>query len=170
MGFRELRPITIGIAGVAGTGGIGIMVSRLAAGQDGSAGICLLLAASFFATGLMAALGLVLDYRLERLALRDQAATAHRELDLRVTQLELQRAILEKIPDGTKAAQAYHRMTMADVLRRNLGREGPPVGDKKLFVICRVWIPACFQRARWLARCAAFVNQVMLVVMGSSWT
>jgi hypothetical protein len=138
MGFRGLRPMTIGIAGAAGTGGIGVMVSRLAAGQDGSAGTCFLLAASFFAASLMAALGLILDYRLERLRLQEQAAIVQRNLDLRVTQLRLQRAILEKIPDGTKAAHAYQRMTMADALRTaGLDEENFPATGASAFTAYR---------------------------------
>ncbi len=117
MGLRGLGPISIGIAGAAGTGGIGIMVSRLAAGQDSSVDTCLMLAASFITTSLIAALGLTLNYRLERLALEARAVAAQRSLELRITQLELQRAILEKIQNGTMAAHAYQRMTAADTLR-----------------------------------------------------
>ena len=116
MGLRKLGPITIGIAGAAGTSGIGIMVSRLASGHSSVADTCLILAASFISTSLIAALGLILNYRLGRLALQARMSAAQRNADLRITRLELQRAILDKIQDGAMAAQAYQRMTAADAL------------------------------------------------------
>jgi hypothetical protein len=69
---RKLSPITIGIAGAAGTSGIGIVVSRLPTGQGGVMVTCLVLAMSFTVTSLTA-LGLILNYRLGKLALRVQA-------------------------------------------------------------------------------------------------
>jgi len=114
MGFQKLGPVTIGIAGATGTSSIGIMASRLASGRDGTVGTCLVLAASFVITGFIAALGLILNYRLERLTLQARASAVQRRDDLRATQLELQRAVLGKIPSGTKAAHAYVGMTAAD--------------------------------------------------------
>lgn len=116
MRLRKLGSITIGIAGAAGTSGIGIMVSRLASGHGSDTDNCLMLAASFITTSVIAALGLILNYRLERLVLQAQASAAQRNADLRITRLEFQRAILNKIQDGTMAAQAYQRMTAADAL------------------------------------------------------
>lgn len=113
---RKLGLITIGIAGAAGTSGIGIMASRLASGQGSTMDTCLVLATSFITTSLIAALGLILNYRLRKLALQARASAAQRSADLRITRLELQRAILEKIHDGTKAAHAYQKMTAADAL------------------------------------------------------
>jgi hypothetical protein len=116
MELKGLGPISIGIAGAASAGGIGIMAPRLAAGQDSPVDTSLMLAASFITTSLIAALGLTLNYRLERLALQARAAATQRSLELRITQLELQRAILKKIQDGATAAHAYQRMTAADTL------------------------------------------------------
>lgn len=122
MGLRKLGSITIGISGAAGTSGIGIMVSRLAWGHGGVTDTCLILAVSFITTSVIAALGLILNYRLERLALQARTSAAQRNADLRTTRLELQRAILEKIQDGTMAAQAYQRMTAADALSARFHR------------------------------------------------
>ena len=113
---RKLGAITIGIAGAAGTSGIGIMVSRLGSDQGSVMDTCLVLATSFITTSLIAALGLILNYRYRRMALQVQASALQRSADLRITRLELQRAILDKIHDGTKAAHAYQKMTKADAL------------------------------------------------------
>jgi hypothetical protein len=86
---RKLGPITIGIAGAAGTSGIGIMVSRLASGQGSAMDTCLVLATSFIITSLIAALGLILNYRLGKLTLQAQASAAQRRADLRIARLEL---------------------------------------------------------------------------------
>jgi hypothetical protein len=121
---RKLGPIIIGIAGAAGTGGIGIMVSRLASGQGSAMDICLVLATSFITTSLIAALGLILNYRLGKQALQALASALQRSADLGVTRLELQRAVLDKIQDGTKAARAYQKMIAADALyARSHGHE-----------------------------------------------
>lgn len=112
MGSRKPGPITIGIAGAAGTSGIGIMVSRLASGQGSVKDICFMFATSVVTTSLIAALGLILNYRLGKLALQVQASALQRSAELRITRLELQRAILDKIQDGTKAAQAYQKMSL----------------------------------------------------------
>lgn len=113
---RKLGPITIGIAGATGTSGIGIMVSRLASGQGTVMDTCLVFAASFITTSLIAALGLILNYRLRKQALQTRASALQRSADLRITRVELQRAVLEKIHDGPEAADAYQKMTAADAL------------------------------------------------------
>ena len=111
MGSRKSGPITIWIAGAAGTSGIGVMISRLASGQGSAKDTCLMLSTSIIATSLIAALGLILNYRLGKQALQVQASALQRSADLCITRLELQRAILDKIQDGTKAAQAYQKMS-----------------------------------------------------------
>lgn len=116
MGPRKLGPITIGIAGAAGTSGIAIMVSRLGAGQGSAMDTCFMLATSFITTSLIAALGLILSYRLGKLALQAQASAAQRSAELSKTRLELQRAVLDKVQDSTNAAEAYQKMTAADAL------------------------------------------------------
>lgn len=116
MGSRKLGPITIGIVCAAGTSGMGIMIFRLASGHGSVMGTCLMFATSMIATSLVTALGFILNYRLGKLALQTQASATRRSADLRITRLELQRAILEKIQNGTKAAHAYQRMTAADAL------------------------------------------------------
>jgi hypothetical protein len=113
---RKLGPITIGIAGAAGTSGIGIMVSRLASGQGTAMDTCLVLAASFIPTSLIAALGLILNYRLGKQALQMRASALQRSADLCITRVELQRAVLDKIHDGPEAADGYRKMTAADAL------------------------------------------------------
>lgn len=112
MGSRKLGPITIGIAGAAGTSGIGIMICRLASGQGSAKDTCFMLSASIFTTSLIAALGLIFNYRLGKQALQLQASALQRSADLCITRLELQRAILDKIQDGTKAALAYQKMSL----------------------------------------------------------
>jgi hypothetical protein len=122
---RKLSPITIGIAGAAGTSGIGIVVSRLPTGQGNVMVTCLVLAMSFTVTSLTAVLGLILNYRLGKLALHAQASALQRSADMRITRMELQRVILDKIQDGTKAAHAYREMTAVDALSRpNLVTDG----------------------------------------------
>src|ERR1700759_2396724 len=81
MEFRKVGPITIGIAGGAGTSGIGIMVFRLASGQGSVMDACLVLAASFITTSLIAALGLILNYRLGKQALQTQASALQHNAD-----------------------------------------------------------------------------------------
>jgi hypothetical protein len=115
-GPGKLGPVTIGIAGAVGTSGIGIIVARLASGQGSTMDVCLMLAGSFITTSLAGALGLVLNYQLEKLKLQVQDSAARRSAELRKTRLELQRAIIENVRDGTKAAHAYQEMTAADAL------------------------------------------------------
>jgi hypothetical protein len=52
MASRKLGPITIAIAGAAGTSGIGIMVTRLASGQGSAKDTCFMLATSIITTSL----------------------------------------------------------------------------------------------------------------------
>jgi hypothetical protein len=115
-GPGKLGPVTIGIAGAVGTSGIGVAAARLTSGQGGTMDVCLMIAGSFISTSLVWALGLVLNYQLEKLKLQAQDSAAQRSAELSKTRLELQRAIIESVHDGTKAAYAYRTMTAADAL------------------------------------------------------
>jgi hypothetical protein len=116
MRSRKLSRITIGMARATGTGGLGFTAFRMALGHGGTAGTCVVFTASFLMTGLVAALGLVLNYRLGKLTIQAQTASAERSANLRRMRLELQRSVLDKVQEGTKGAEAYQEVTTADAL------------------------------------------------------
>jgi hypothetical protein len=115
-GPGKLGPVTIGITGAVGTSGVSIIVARLASGPGGAADTCLMLAGYFITTSLIAALGLILNYRLEKAGLRTRDSAAQRCHELSATRLDLQRGIIDKIRDGGDASHAYQAMTAADAL------------------------------------------------------
>jgi hypothetical protein len=115
-GPGKLGPVTIGITGAVGTGGAGIIVARLASGPGGAVDTCLMLAGYLITTSLIAALGLILNYRLEKAGLQAWESAAQRGHELRATRLELQRGIIDKVKDGGDASHAYQAMTAADAL------------------------------------------------------
>ena len=114
MRSRILGQITVGMAGLTGTSGLGFTAFRLASGRSGIAETCIVLMTSVGMAGFVAALGIVLNYRIGKLTVQAQAASAKRDDDLRQMRLELQRSILEKVQEGTKGAQAYLTMATAD--------------------------------------------------------
>jgi hypothetical protein len=116
MRSRILGRVTVGMAGLTGTSGLGFTAFRMASDRSGIAETCIVLTTSFVMAGLVAALGIVFNYRLGKLTLQVQAASAERGDDLRRMRLELQRLILDKIQEGTKGAQAYLTMVTADAL------------------------------------------------------
>jgi hypothetical protein len=111
--------LTVGIAGLAGTGGLGFAVFKMASGHTWTAGTYVALMVSFVVTGLVTALKLVLNYRLGKLTLQAQAAVVERDDNLRRMHLELQRSILDKIHKGTDGAQAYLTMAAAEAITRS---------------------------------------------------
>jgi hypothetical protein len=115
MQHSKLGRITIGMAGATGTSGFGLAACRIAS-HGGAAEAWVVLTASFVTTGLVATLGLILNYRLGKLALQAQAASARHGADLRRMRLEIQRSILDRIQEGTKGAKAYRTMATADAL------------------------------------------------------
>ena len=131
-GPGRLGPVTIGITGAVGTSGLGIIVARLASGRGGAADTCLMLAGYFITTILIAALGLILNYRLEKAGLQAQDRVAQRSHELSATRLELQRGIIDRVKDGGDAAHAYQAMTAADALSRSAAPAGesPMPGER----------------------------------------
>jgi hypothetical protein len=105
-----------GIAGLVGTGGLGLAVFTTGSSHNRAFETCALLVASFVVTGLVAMLRLVLSYRLGKLALQTEAAALDHQDSLQRMHLELQRSILERIDDGAEGARAYVTMTSAKTM------------------------------------------------------
>lgn len=116
MRSRILGRITIGIAGLSGSTGLGFTAFRMVSGRGEVTETCAVLTSMFVMTGIMTALGMVLNYRLGKLRLQIEATSAERGDDLRRMRLELQRSILDGIQEGTQGAQAYLTMARADAL------------------------------------------------------
>jgi hypothetical protein len=125
-GPGKLGLVTMGVTGAVGTSGVGIIVARLASGRGGTVDTCLMLAGYFITTGLIAALGLILNYRLEKARLQVWDSAARRAHELSATRLELQRGIIDKVRYGGDAAHAYQMMIAADALYV-LSRSGAPI-------------------------------------------
>jgi len=125
MRSRILGRITVGMAGLAGTSGLGLTAFRMASGRSGIAESCIVLTTSFVMTGLVAVLGLVLNYRLGKLTAQAQAASGERGDELWRMRLELQRSVLDKIQEGTEGAQAYLTMATADALYLSAEQRAP---------------------------------------------
>jgi hypothetical protein len=111
-----------------GTSGAGIIAARLASGRGSTMDTCLMLAGYFITTSLIAALGLILHYRLEKAGLQARDSAARRGHELSAARLELQRGIIDKVQDGGDAARAYQSMTAADALYA-LSRSGIPTDE-----------------------------------------
>jgi hypothetical protein len=130
MGHRKLGPVAAGIAGiagiagVAGTSGLSIMAARLMTAES-STSACLLATIFVTATSLVAGLGLILNYRLGKLALQAQETVAQRSASLQMSRLKIQQSVLDKIPDGVKAAQAYQKMAEADAYCLQVSKTAP---------------------------------------------
>jgi hypothetical protein len=132
MRSRILGRITLGMAGLTGTSGLGLTAFKMTSGRSGIAESCIVITTSFVMTGLVAILGLVLNYRLGKLAVQAQAASAERGDDLRRRRLELQRSVLDKVQEGTEGAQAYLTMATADALYLSAEQRATPTNTTAL--------------------------------------
>jgi hypothetical protein len=114
--FRSLNPITVGVAGVTGTGGLGLTALQVARDHDLPAGAWILMIASLIATSTVPAIAVILGYQLRKMAVRASSKSAERAAALRESRLELQRAILSRLPENQDGAEAYRIMTSADAM------------------------------------------------------
>jgi hypothetical protein len=94
--------------------------------------------ASILTTAFVVTLGLILNYRLSKLALKAQTDSTERDDGLRRLRLELQKATLEKIKDGTQSALAYQRMAAAEALYLH-AQHVPPLStqDRRAVIYCK---------------------------------
>jgi hypothetical protein len=111
--------VAAGIAGVTGTGSLGVTVAavtRIAAAHAVPIGIWIVLAALSVATVVVAGLGLVLDYRRDRLELETRARAEQAQADREKTRLEMYRTLVEKSAGEPASAASYRSLILADAL------------------------------------------------------
>jgi hypothetical protein len=111
--------IAAGIAGMTGTGGLGITAAalvRLASARTVPAGMWVVLASLWAATVMVAGLGLVLDHCRATLeiAARDREARSHAELQ--GVRLTMYRVLVEKSAGEPGSAADYRDLILADAL------------------------------------------------------
>ena len=124
----KLGRIIVGVAGATGTGGLGLATVHMISGHGVSADMW---ASLLVTTGLIAALGLILQYLLGRLAIHARAASARREAQLRQARLILQQSVLAKTAGGAEGAQAYRIMATADALYFSVEQNGSLLDDQR---------------------------------------
>lgn len=105
------------IAGMTGTGGLGITAAalvRITSAHAVPTGIWVVLASLWAATAVVAGLGLVLDYCRAKLeiAARDQEARSHAELQ--GARLAMYRTVIEKSAGEPASAADYRDLILAD--------------------------------------------------------
>ena len=122
-----------GIAGVAGTGSVGVTTAaliRIASAHTVPAGLWAMLAVLTGVTAAVAALGLVLDYRRGRLeiAVRAQDTRAHAEQEK--ARLEMYQTLVEKAVGEPANAASYRDLILADALHLAVERNGVRPTDR----------------------------------------
>jgi len=127
------RKIAAGIAGVTGTGSLGVTAAALVRTANAHAvpgGIWVLLVALSAATVIVAGLGLVLDYRRDRLeiAIRDQEARSRAELQ--DARLAMYQTLIEKSAGEPGSAANYRDLILADALHLAVEQNGVQPTDR----------------------------------------
>ena len=127
------RKIVAGIAGMTGTGGLGITITalaRYASAHTVPVALWVVLASLLAATVLLAGLGLVLGYFRARLeiAVRDREARATAEL--RAARLAMYRALVEKSAGEPGSAACYRALILADALHMAVEQNGVQPADR----------------------------------------
>jgi hypothetical protein len=111
--------IAAGIAGMTGTGSLGITaaaLTRVASAHTVPAGIWVALASLWAATVTVAGLGLVLDYRRARLEIAARSREAQSRAELQGTRLAMYQVLVEKSAGEPGSAMDYRELILADAL------------------------------------------------------
>jgi hypothetical protein len=108
-----------GIAGMTGTGGLGITaatLARIASAHTVPTGIWVVLASLWTATVMVAGLGLVLDYCRARLEIATRDREARSRAELQGARLTMYRVLVEKSAGEPGSAADYRDLILADAL------------------------------------------------------
>lgn len=127
------RKIAAGLAGVTGTGSLGVTAAALVRTANAHAvpgGIWTLLVALSAATVIVAGLGTILDYRRDRLeiAIRDQEARSRAELQ--GVRLAMYQTLIEKSAGEPGNAASYRDLILADALHLAVEQNGAQPTDR----------------------------------------
>ena len=133
MPSTTVRKVATGIAGVTGTGSLGITVTaltRIASAHTAPTGIWIMSAALAAATVLLVSSGLVLDYRRARLEIAVWAEQARSKAELEKIRLEMYRVLVEKSAGEPASAASYRNLILADALHLAVEQNGVQPADR----------------------------------------
>lgn len=125
--------VAAGIAGATGTGTLGIAVAalaRVAGAHIAPAGLWTSIVALAAGGVLVAWLGLVLDYRRDRLELKARAADAQARAERETARLEMYRVLVEKSAGEPVSAAGYRALILADALHLAVEQNGVRPADQ----------------------------------------
>jgi hypothetical protein len=130
---RSTGKIVAGIAGVAGTGSLGVTATgliRAASAHDAPTAVWIVLAAVSAATVLVAGLSLILDYRRDRLEIAARAEEAQAQGEQKKARLEMYQTLVEKAAGEPTSAASYRDLILADALHLAVEQNGTPPADR----------------------------------------
>ena len=125
--------VAAGIAGMTGTGSLGITaaaLARLASAHAVPAGAWIALVSLSAATVLVAGLGLVLDHLLARMEIAARAAEVHSRSVLEDSRLAMYRTLVEKSASESASAAYYRDLFIADALHLAVEQNGVRPADR----------------------------------------
>jgi len=125
--------IAAGIAGLTGTGSLGVTaaaLARLASAHAVPAGIWVALVSLSAATVMVAGLGLVLDYLRASLEIAARAAEARSRAALEGSRLAMYQTLVEKSAGEPASAACYRELIIADALHLAVEQKGVQPADR----------------------------------------
>jgi hypothetical protein len=128
-----LGKATAAIAGTTGTGSLGaaaLAVARAGSGHAVPAGLWAALASSAGATVMIATLGLILEYRLKKLAAETQHKEALAAAEIQKERLAIHRTVLEKAAGEPASSGHYRDLIIADALHLSVEQNGSRPADR----------------------------------------
>ena len=121
------------IAGVTGTGSLGVIATaliRTASAHAAPTAIWIVLAALSAATVLVAGLSLVLNYRRDRLEIAARAEDARAQAERKRSRLEMYQTLVEKAAGELASAASYRDLILADALHLAVEQNGTRPADR----------------------------------------
>lgn len=125
--------VAAGIVGVTGTGSLGMSAAALIRATSAHAaqtGMWIVLAALSAATVLVAGLGLVLDYRRDRLEIAARAEEARAQAEQKKARLEIYQTLVEKAAGEPASAASYRDLILAAALHLAVEQNGVRPADR----------------------------------------
>jgi hypothetical protein len=125
--------VTAGLAGLTGTGSLGITaaaLARLASAHAVPTGIWVALVSLSAATVLVAGLGLVLDYLRASREIAARMVEARSRAALEESRLAMYQALVEKSAGEPASAACYRDLILADALHLAVEQKGVQPADR----------------------------------------
>ncbi len=125
--------IAAGIAGMTGTGSLGVTIAaatRLSSAHAVPTGVWVALVSLSAATVVVAGLRLVLDYLRASLEIAAQAAEVRSRAAFEDSRLAMYRTLVEKSAGEPASAASYRELIIADALHMAVEREGVQPADR----------------------------------------